>query len=318
MQRKIIMIITTIFLIFFLIGLVEIGSKKTLKEEQKEISIVASIFPAYDFARAVVGSEAEIELLVNPGVEVHSYDPTPMDIVKIQNADIFIYIGGENEAWVETILSSLDTSQMQIIKLMDYVEVLEEEIVEGMQIGKHNEHEEIEYDEHIWTNPKNAITFVEKISNIIQKKDMKNATKYEQNAQSYIEQIEQIDKEISSIVSNAKRKELIFGDRFPFRYFTEAYGLEYAAAFPGCSSETEPSTGTLAYLIEKIKTDEIPVVLYIEMSTKKVCDILVEETGAKAMCLHSCQNVSKNEFLNGVTYVSLMKENINTLKEALN
>ena len=318
MRRKIIMIITAIFLIIFLIGLVEIGSKMQRKEEQSEIKIVATIFPAYDFARAVIGSEEGIELLVNPGVEVHSYDPTPMDIVKIQNADIFIYIGGENEAWVETILNSLDTSQMQIIKLMDYVEILEEEIVEGMQVVEHDEHEEAEYDEHIWTNPKNAITFVEKIADTIQQENTENATKYEQNAQNYIEQIEQIDKEIFSIVSQAKRKELIFGDRFPFRYFTEAYGLEYAAAFPGCSSETEPAAGTLAYLIEKIKKEEIPVVLYIEMSTRKVCDILTEETGAKAMCMHSCQNVSKNEFLNGVTYVSLMKENINTLKEALN
>lgn len=246
MQRKIIMIATSIVLIILLIGLVELGARMYKQEEQEEIHIVATIFPAYDFARAVAGKEDGIELLVNPGVEVHSYDPTPMDIVKIQKANIFIYIGGENEAWVETILNSLDTSQMQIIKLMDYVDVLEEEIIEGMQIEEQEENEEIEYDEHIWTNPKNAITFVEKIAEVMEQIDEKNKEKYMQNAQNYIQQIKQIDEEISLVVSHAKRKELVFGDRFPFRYFTEAYGLEYVAAFPGCSSETEPAARNIS------------------------------------------------------------------------
>jgi len=241
MQRKIIMVATSIFLIVLLIALAELGARMHKQEQQEEIRIVTTVFPAYDFARAVVGKESGIELLVNPGVEVHSYDPTPMDIVKIQKANVFIYIGGENEAWVEEILSSLDTSHMQIIKLMDYVDVLEEEIIEGMQIEEQEEDEEIEYDEHIWTNPKNSITFVEKIAEVMEQIDKENKEKYAQNAQNYVQQIKEIDAEISLVIAQAKRKELVFGDRFPFRYFTEAYGLDYVAAFPGCSSETEPA-----------------------------------------------------------------------------
>lgn len=314
MRRKVVIIISSIFILSVLIGLVELGSRLQKKEENKA-NIVTTIFPAYDFARGVIGNSNDIELLVKPGVEVHSYDPSPVDIVKIQNAKMFIYIGGENETWVDEILDSVDTSNMKIIRLMDYVDVLEEEIIEGMQV---EDKDDIEYDEHIWTDPKNAVKFVQEIAKSMEEMDEQNVEKYEQNAQNYIEQIENIDEEIENIVQNAKRNELIFGDRFPFRYLTERYGLTYKAAFPGCSAETEVSSGTLAYLIKKIKEENIPVVLYIEMSTRKIADILTEETGAKAMLLHSCQNVSKKEFQSGVTYVSIMRENINTLKEALN
>lgn len=317
MQRKVVIIISSILIISVLIALVELGSWLQKKEENKA-KIVATIFPAYDFARAVTRNDSGIELLVKPGVEVHSYDPSPMDIVKIQNAKMFIYIGGENETWVDEILDSIDTNNIKIIRLMDYVDVLEEETVEGMQLEDENSEEKIEYDEHIWTDPKNAVKFIQEIAKNIEEMDKQNEEKYKQNAQDYIAQIEQIDKEIENIVQNAKRDELIFGDRFPFRYLTNKYSLKYSAAFPGCSAETEASSGTLAYLIQKIREENIPVVLYIEMSTRKIADILTEETGAKAMLLHSCQNVSKREFSNGVTYVSIMKENINTLKEALN
>ena len=317
MQRRVVIIISSILIISILIVLVELGARLQKKDENK-VNIVATIFPAYDFARAIAGNSSGIDLLVKPGVEVHSYDPSPMDIVKIQNASMFIYIGGENEEWVEEILDSIDTSNKVIIKLMDYVEVLEEETVEGMQVGDKDVEEKIEYDEHIWTDPKNAIKFVEEIAKKMEEMDEKNSEKYKQNAQNYIEQIKNVDEQIEKIVKNARRDELVFGDRFPFRYLTNRYNLKYSAAFPGCSTETEASSGTLAYLIQKIKEENIPVVIYIEMSTRKIVDILTEETGTKAMLLHSCQNVSKKEFVNGVTYVSIMKENLNTLKEALN
>lgn len=321
MGRKIKVIIISIIVslvIFYTIIQIGIKLNPNKPKNSNEIKIVTTIFPYYDFAKAVVGNDENIHLLISPGGEIHSYEPTPLDIIEIQKADVFIYNGGENDEWVDEILKTIDTSKLTIIKMMDYVETIEEEDKYiYTENEKHDENEEIEYDEHIWTSPKNAITLVKTISQKLISIDEKNKETYEKNAQKYINEIEDIDSEIQEIVNNSRTKLLIFGDRFPFRYFVEQYGLKYRAAFSGCSSETEPSASTITKLITEIKRNDVPVVLYIELSSKKVATTLSEETNTEVMCLQSCQSISKEDFNKGKTYVSIMKENIETLKAAL-
>lgn len=322
MKRKIIVILISVIvtiLIFYTI--IQIGIDINFKNKKNEdgLQIVTTIFPYYDFARAVIGNDNNIHLLIKPGGEIHSYEPTPADIIKIQNSDIFIYNGGENEEWVDDILETIDTSKTTILKMMNYVEIYEEdESFIYSQNNKNNEEdEELEYDEHIWTSPKNAIKLVKVISEEIIKLEEANQEKYKLNTEKYIEEIQNIDNEIQQIVDNSENKLLIFGDRFPFRYFFEEFNLKYRAAFSGCSAETEPSASTVAKLIEIIKEKNIPVVLYIELSSQKVANAIAKETGTQTMCLQSCQSISKHDFENGKTYVSIMQENIETLKVAL-
>lgn len=293
---------------------------ETNKKSNDKLSIVSTIFPGYDFARQIADKNADITMLLSPGMESHNYDPTPQDIIKIENADIFIYVGGESDEWVDDILDNIDTSKTKVIKMMDSVDTLEEEVVEGMQEETEEEtggeHEE-EYDEHVWTSPKNAIKLTKAISNAIIEKDAENKEQYENNTTAYVEKLESLDSDFKAIINNASRKEIIFGDRFPLRYFVEEYGLTYYAAFPGCSSDTEANASTIAFLIDKVKEDQIPVVFYIEMSNQKIAKTIAEETGAKTLEFHTAHNVTKQEFNNGITYIDIMKNNIKVLKEAL-
>lgn len=283
-----------------------------------KLNIVATIFPQYDFARAVTGDRADLTLLLHPGAESHSYEPSPKDIIKIQKSDIFIYVGGESDEWIDGILSSLDTSSMQIIKLMDCVDPVVEEDVPGMEGGHEEDGDGYEYDEHVWTSPKNAIKITQAISDAACKADSENASYYKEKTVEYVKELGALDAGFQEAADNGKRKTLVFGDRFPFRYFTDAYGLSYLAAFPGCSSETEPSAATLANLIDHVKKEHIPYVFYIELSDEKVADTICEATGAKKLLFHSCHNLTKNEFESGATYVSLMKNNLKNLETALN
>ncbi|MDR1915233.1 MAG: zinc ABC transporter substrate-binding protein [Synergistaceae bacterium] len=461
----------------------------------KKLSVVTTIFPPYDFVRAVAGDNAEITMLLRPGTESHSYDPTPQDILKIKNCDVFIYGGGESDEWVEGVLESTDTSKMKIIALMDCVDVVEEEIVEGMQdeeehshdedfedsdvkdrptfadwkgdwqsgypyvlngaldeafehkaeeddsktaedykkyyadayrieynrividddtityytdkevakvkyeykgvvillnksgqkrvryqfqaVGETNgapkylqlsdhliapgerpehfhlynnndgfeklskefdnwptfypssmtgadimaelkghDHEE-EYDEHVWTSPANAKKIVQKICDTLVGLDSANANVYKNNTSAYIKKLDELDKAFKDVVKGAARKTLVFGDRFPFRYFADAYGLKYFAAFPGCSTETEASAATVAFLIDKVKAERIPVVFYIELSNEKIADTICEATGAKKLLLHASHNITRDDFRKGLTYLDIMTANVDTLKEAL-
>ncbi|MDR2193008.1 MAG: zinc ABC transporter substrate-binding protein [Treponema sp.] len=465
------------------------------------ITVTATIFPPYDFTRAIAGDKVNLTMLLPPGAESHSFEPTPRDIITIQKSDMFIYIGGESDAWVDRILDSMDTRNMKIIKLMDTVDVVEEEIVEGMQDdeeghdhGHSHEHEdftiddvkdraltdwagdwqsvypylldgtldpvmdhmaesgektareyyeqyktaymtdtdkvsitadsmtfyrndvaakaqyaykgtgviadddgslwvrykfeavgnppqgapkyvmfsdhliapaksehfhlyssdvsfdalmadtnpvnyptyypadltkgeivvemigheeEAEYDEHIWTSPKNAVRMVQAITDALCEKDGANAGFYRRNASAYTAKLNELDAAFRKAVSNAKRNTIVFGDRFPFRYFADAYGLSYFAAFPGCSTETEPSAATVAFLIDKIRAEKIPVVFHIELSNERMADAIAGETGAKKRLLHAAHNISKRDFDSGVTYLELMTRNADTLREAL-
>ncbi len=291
-------------------------SNNTALKDNGKINIVSTIFPQYDFAREIVGDKANLELLIAPGGDSHTYEPTPQDIISVEEADVFLYIGGENDHWVEQILDSVDTDDMQIVKLLDCVETV---CIEAEDIHSHENgaHKHI-VDEHIWTSPLNAIKMVDTICDAICKADTSNKNTYTANATEYKEELKHLDEGFREIVKNSKRKEMVFGDRFPLIYFTNEYNLSYLSAFPGCSSETEPSASTLTLLSTKIKSENLPVILKIELSSSTVADTLAEETGAKVMTFYSCHNLSKEQFDNGENYLSMMTQNIDTLKTALN
>jgi zinc transport system substrate-binding protein len=287
------------------------------------ISVVSTIFAPYDFVRAIAGDHVNLTMLLPPGSESHSYEPTPQDILTVQNCDVFIYIGGESDAWIGDILASLDTSGFKIVTLMDCVEVVEEEIVEGMQEDEDDHEENAAYDEHVWTSPQNAGRIVEKLTATLCEVDEDNKAAYETNKTAYLAKLSELDAAFQNVVENAARKEIIFGDRFPFRYFADAYGLTYYAAFPGCATETEASAATVAFLIDKVEQDSIPAVFHIELSSKKMANAIAEsvadrtEREVKVLLLHACHNVSRADFESGATYLSLMEGNVQTLKEAL-
>lgn len=298
-------------------------AKSESKNDSGKVSVVTTIFPYYDFTRSIAGDKADIKLLLSPGSEPHSYEPSPSDIVAIENCDIFIYNGGESDEWVESVLDSIENKNMKVMRMMDYVDLLYEQSVDHdeheHEDGDEHEHEHgEEYDEHIWTSVKNAEKLTNAIYDELCVSDSANKAAYSSNRDSYLSKLQALDSEISDIVSNSKRNTVVFGDRFPFLYFVTDYSLEYECAFPGCSSETEPSISTVTHMIDFTRENKIPVVFYLEFSNGKVAKLISEDTGAKTMLFSSCHNVTKDEFADGATYISLMEQNANALKEALN
>lgn len=275
-----------------------------------KISVVTTIFPYYDFARSVSKGTCDVDMLLKPGSDVHSFEPTPSDILKIRNADLFIYNGGESDEWVDSILESLgDTDKPVVMKMTDYVKPLAE-----MDADHHAEDEE---DEHIWTSLDNAKTLVSKISDEVSKLDQKHKTVYNKNGLDYIEKISKVQSEIENTVSSSESKKIVVGDRFPLLYFATEFSLDWECAFPGCSTETEPSLDRLSKLTDTIEKDKIKTILKLEMSENKVADTLADETNTKVRTFYSAESVSKEDFANNITYVDLMERNNNALKEAL-
>lgn len=275
-----------------------------------KISVVTTIFPYYDFARSVSKGTCDVDMLLKPGSDVHSFEPTPSDILKIRNADLFIYNGGESDEWVDSILESLgDTDKPVVMKMTDYVKPLTE-----MDADHHAEDEE---DEHIWTSLDNAKTLVSKISDEVSKLDSKNKSIYHRNGLDYIEKISKVQSEIENTVNSSKSKKIVVGDRFPLLYFATEFSLDWECAFPGCSTETEPSLDRLSKLTDTIEKDKIKTILKLEMSENKVADTLADETNTKVRTFYSAESVSKEDFANNITYVDLMERNNNALKEAL-
>lgn len=361
--RKSVVFIVTISMILGMAGC----GKTTEKEDNYRLKIVTSLFPYYDMARAVIGDIKGIDLkmIVTPGQDSHSFEPTPSDVIQMENADVLIYNGGSLETWIDTLLDSLNNKNQIQMKMMDYVDVLNEEIVEGMDTRfeehdhdehshkednhnkekhkedshseeKHKEdnhsedssndsefhnedseegHEET--DEHIWTSPVNEIIMTEKICETLSKALPEEKENFQKNAESYISQLKELDNEFRTIVKNAKINEIIFADKFPLQYFAKEYGLKYYAAFPGCGSDMEPSAKTIGFLVDKIKEDNIKAVFYLELSRHIVADAIETDTGAKPLQFNSCHNITQKQFDSGVTYVDLMKENVNNLKIAL-
>ena len=290
-----------------------------VKVEDSELKVVSTIFASYDFAKEIAGEYGDVSMLLKPGAESHSYEPTPKDIVAIEECDVFIYVGGENDAWVDNILKSVDTSDMVIIKMLDLVEKYEEDhenCVEG-DCEEHSHEDHSEWDEHVWTSPKNAVIICEAIAEAFCQVNPVREKDYNDNLISYTEKLNALDEEFRSAVENGNRNTLIFGDRFPLRYFIEEYDLQYYAAFSGCSTDTEASPATIAFLIDKVKKENIPVVLKIELSSDNIARTIAEDTGAKVLTFNTCHNVTAKDFEAGATYVSLMEQNLEVLKEAL-
>lgn len=291
-------------------------------EENGRLKVVATIFPQYDFIREIAGDKVELAMLLKPGSETHSYEPSPQDIIAIQKSDLFVFVGGESDAWVRTILESAPSDTRKDIALMELVETAEDNTHahddEHEHEYTHGENHEHEYDEHVWTSPVNTMTIVSALTDALCELDPDNAEFYRENAGNYLAELTQLDADFREVVETAKRKHLVFGDRFPLTYFVLEYGLTYSAAFPGCASETEPSAATIANLMTDIMKEQIPTVFYIELSNHQIADILAEQTGAKTALFYTCHNVTADDFAAGKTYLELMRSNVETLKEALN
>lgn len=286
-------------------------------QAEPRLSVVTTIFPPYDFVREIAGNKVDLTMLLAPGQEMHSYEPTPQDMIRIQNCDVFIYVGGESDSWVPGVLDAIDSKGKQIVVMMDAVDAVTEEVVAGMQETEEEEGGPA-YDEHIWNDPNNAALIAAQIAQALSKADPANETLYSSNLETYTKKLSALDQEFKTMVQQAKRQDIVVADRFAHRYLTEAYGLTYAAAFPGCSEETEPSSATVAFLIDKVLQEKIPAVFYMEFSNQKMAQVIQEATGARTLLLHSIHNVTPEEFQQGVTYLDLMEGNLSTLQEALN
>ena len=289
-------------------------------EDSERPQIVATVFPAYDFARSAAGELADVTLLLPPGAESHSYEPTPADILRVQRCDLFIYLGGESDAWVDTILSAIEP-RGDVLRMIDCVDLLEEETVEGMQGG--HDHEEghdhlgevLSMDEHVWTAPRNAAAVTRIIGQRLALLDRSNGEAYAAGAEAYALELEELDRDFAAFFNTLPDRTIVFGDRFPLLYFAEAYDLDYYAAFPGCGAQTEPSAATVAFLTRKVREEGLPAVWYIEFSNHLVADSIAEAAGVETAQFHTCHNVSRAELEAGATYLSLMRANLETLRE---
>ena len=366
------------------------GTSAPVAEENSRLQVVTTIFPQYDFARHIAGDRADVTMLLKPGEEVHSYEPTPQDIKKIQNCDLFIYVGGENDVWVENILDSVkgDQEGPQTVRLLALVETYSEEQLEGMMEEKGHDHDhehepegtaeedhdhdhkadasdqntkgtdthsthvhshEEEPDEHVWTSPENCVILIEKLTEEFCAADPVNAEYYRKNGDAYRKEFEELDARYRDMAASASRKTILFGDRFPFRYLAEELGLTCYAAFPGCSSESEPSAATIAFLIDKAAEEKLPVIFQIEFSNGNIARAISEAAELKmkinaakqaeessggennsglsaaeaggmkiqVLQLHSCHNITADEFKSGQTCLSLMTKNLEALRTAL-
>ena len=285
------------------------------KEASKDAQIISTSFVGYDFARAIVDDKNNVSMLMKPGAEMHEYEPTPQDIINIKNAKLFIYIGGESEEWVENLLADNDVPAERRLRLMDFVDLKVEEEKEGMETKEEGEEEE--YDEHIWTSIPNAIKMINAIREKLSSITAEKGNIYKENADSYIARLSAIDKDIRATVAAKNNRTLIFGDRFPFRYFVDEYGLDYYAAFPGCSDQTEASANTISVLTKKAKELGAKAIFKIEMTNDRLAKTIAEEVGAEVYTLHAAHNISEEEFNGGLSYADIMEKNAETLKEAL-
>ncbi len=302
------------------------GSSK----KEGKVSVVCTIFPEYDWVRNITKGvdDVEITYLLENGSDLHSYQPTAEDILKISDCDVFIYAGGESDGWVSDALENKRNKDMKMINMLDVVgdKAKEEEVKEGMQAEEEDhdheegEEEEKEYDEHTWLSVSNAKTVCKRIADDLSEIDENNKDAYKQNLESYTKELDALDSDIRAFADSTKNKTLIFGDRFPFRYFTDEYGFDYYAAFVGCSAETEASFETIAFLANKADELGAKTVFMIENSDGKIAQAIIDNTkqkDAKTATLNSLQSVTKEQLDDGQSYISLMRSNLDTLKSAL-
>lgn len=323
---------------------------KAKKADESKLKVVTTIFPEYDWVREILGDNTknvDLTLLIGSGVDLHSYQPSISDIAKISSADIFIYVGGESDDWVNDVLKNATNKNMKVINLMETLgdKVREEEVKEGMQAEEEEEHhhhhdddddddheaeehhhhhhddeEEVEYDEHVWLSVRNAKIFCEKITSALCEKDSANAAKYLANLSSYNAKLDDLDSRFAAVVKNGSKNTILFGDRFPFRYFVEDYGLDYFAAFVGCSAETEASFETVIFLANKVNELNLNSVLQIESGNGKIARTIIQNSNnknAKILTLDSLQSTTSKQAAKGTTYLSVMEGNLKVLEEAL-
>lgn len=310
-------------------GLISCGSagNDSSDSKDKKISVVCTVFPEYDWTKEILGDHADdanITYLLDNGVDLHSYQPTADDIIKISDCDLFVYVGGESDEWVEDALKEATNKDMKVLNLMEIMgdKAKEEEVKEGMQADEEEEEDEDEpeYDEHVWLSLKNAQMFCDKISDALCEIDSDNSDDYKSNVSTYKDKLEKLDADFADLASNAKNKTLIFGDRFPFRYFVDDYGLDYYAAFVGCSAETEASFETIAFLAKKADELKADTIFTIEGSDKKIAQSIIGSTTDKNQTittLDSIQSVTKDQINSGTSYLSIMQKNYDVLKEVL-
>ena len=338
-MKKAISLVLAVLLIAGCLSACSSGGKQPAAETGK-LQIVTTIFPEYDWAMNILGdnpAKADVTMLLDTGVDLHSFQPTAADILKISTCDLFICVGGESDEWVDDALQEATNKDMIVINLLDALgdAVKEEEVIEGMQEEDHDhEHEdaedhdedhehvegEIEYDEHVWLSLKNAAVLVNSISDAIQRIDPDNVESYKMNTAAYVEKLNALDAEYRAAVSSASIRTLLFGDRFPFRYLVDDYGLSYYAAFVGCSAETEASFETITFLAQKVDELSLPAVMTIEGTDHRIAETIVQNTQTKdqqILTMDSMQSVTAKDAGNGTTYLSLMEKNLSVLKDAL-
>ena len=288
----------------------------TQTDENERVRIIATVFAPYDFSRQIAGPYADVRMLVPPGMEIHAWEPTPQDIVDIAGCDLFIYVGGESDSRITALLESLDTSHMQILRLVDCVELLDEDNSVLVDFGLWD-FGNSEPDEHVWTSVKNAKLISREITERLKSIDPANREFYDEAVRAYLAELDALDATLCSVVGQARHTTLVFGDRFPFLYLAHDLGLTCYAAFPGCSTASEPSAQTVARLIDVVRAEQIQVIFFIELSDRRLADAVARETGAQVLPLNSCHNSSVWDFENGETYISLMRANAENLKAAL-
>lgn len=318
-----------VFTLIFIVILLCTGCTTKPEDDKSKPNIVCTVFPQYDFVREIAQGRADVYMLLPPGGEAHSYEPSPEDILLLDDADLFIMIGGESEHWAMHLIEGEELKDTPTLKLYEYVNTYREEVTEGMETSGHDhkhEHtdscnhgeEKSEFDEHIWTSPQNAIVMCNVICDKLCAIDPDNESFYRKNAAEYCKKLAKLDNDLKDVVANSESDTIIFGDRFPMRYLVEDLKLTYYAAFPGCSSKTEPSAKTIAFLSDKVKEKSLPAVLYMDYSDGRIADTIARESNAKSLRLYSCHNLSREDFEEGKTYIELMYNNLSVLKEALN
>lgn len=303
---------------------------KTTENTDKTLNIATTIFPEYDWTRAILGDRADdvnLTMLLDNGTDLHSFQPAVKDIMKVSSCDLLIYVGGESDQWIEDALESAQNKDMKTINLMEVLgdSIKEEETVEGMQESEHDhdheDEEEKEYDEHVWTSMRNAEVICDAIAETLEEMDPENKEIYQSNAETYKEKLSALDEAYQETVNNANQKTLVFADRFPFRYLVDDYGLSYYAAFSGCSAESEASFKTVTFLAGKVDELGVKSVLTMEKSDDRIAQTVIENTKAKdqkILQLNSMQSITSEEIADGATYLSVMEDNLGVLKEALN
>ncbi len=303
-------------LVFALVGC---GKTPEPGDGSDRLNVVCTLFPQYDFVRQIAGDKVDLTLLLTPGADSHTYDPSPTDMVRINNCDLFLYTGDLMEIWAANVIKGLDRDKVTVLDLSQGIQL---SAVEHEGHEEHEEEHEAEehdhsVDPHIWTSPKNAVIMAQRIAAALQKLDPANADSYKDNAAVYCKELLRLDAQFRSVVAAAPLKEIVVCDRFAMHYFCREYGLTYMAAFDSCTSDTEPSPAVLAKITEHVKAAHIPAVFYAELSNQTMAKKVASLTGAKALELHSCHNLSAEQFSSGATYLDLMEQNLQMLKIAL-